>query len=300
MKRRENLVVLNDRDLITLNAYMDGALSPAERAAFEKRLAGDPSLQQEMDSLKATVALLHKVERMRVPRNFTLDPAKYGAPARQGLLDRLGFISLPQLVTAGGTLAAILICVGLVAYGLNGNMLGGSGPSVAMQPVQDEAADEAPQAEMQIEAATEEQNTFAAQEEPCNPEIAGTCPEDADIPPDTGSAAGGASGGAGDAAGTSPIMSPQPATVTATGPFVAEATSDDTTYDSQPADGDGQRSGEPGADDTEELNPKEPDVEGGADGNEATTFPLVPLALGGLVIVLAAGMFVARRARRRS
>src|SRR5688500_11988433 len=122
MKRRENLVVLNDRDLITLNAYMDGALSPPERAAFEKRLASDPSLQQEMDTLKATVALLHKVERVRVPRNFTLDPAKYGAPARRSLLDRLGFISLPQLVTAGGTLAAVLICVGLVAFGLNGSI----------------------------------------------------------------------------------------------------------------------------------------------------------------------------------
>jgi hypothetical protein len=300
MKRRENLVVLNERDLITLNAYVDGVLSPPERAAFEKRLASDPNLQQEMDTLKATVALLHKVERVRVPRNFTLDPAKYGSSARRSVLDRLGFISLPQLVAAGGTLAAVMICVGLIAYGSGLRTAAVGAPEAAMVG-QDAMADEALPEEA-LREATEEFNSLAAEDEyvPCDPEIAGPCPETAIVPPGASTTGGhgggdtsGQSGSTGGPAASGPVISPQPVEPTFAGPY---ADTTEVTEESSAEDAAESSYVESGADNsTTRLS------EGDDDSNvtDPVRFPLVPLALGGLVIVLAAGMLVARRARRR-
>jgi hypothetical protein len=132
---------LDEQDLITLNAYLDGALPAGERAAFEQRLEAEPELRQELESLRATVAILKLAEQVRVPRNFTLDPVKYGAPERRSLLDRLGLIGLPQLVTAGGAIAATLICAGLIAYAVLGQnaMYGAAAPQAAMAPAADQA-----------------------------------------------------------------------------------------------------------------------------------------------------------------
>ena len=74
---------LTERDLITLNEYLDGALTPAETQAFEARLADEPALQTELDTLRDTVSLLSMAESVPVPRNFTLNPAEYARPARR-------------------------------------------------------------------------------------------------------------------------------------------------------------------------------------------------------------------------
>lgn len=62
----------SDQDYEVLSAYIDGELSDSERLALEQRLAGDPSLQAELDSLRQTVALIKQLPSRRAPRDFTL------------------------------------------------------------------------------------------------------------------------------------------------------------------------------------------------------------------------------------
>jgi len=64
-----------------LTAYLDGALTPAERRRFERLLASDEGLRASLEEQRLIKATLHRLPRMRAPRNFTLDPARYGRPA---------------------------------------------------------------------------------------------------------------------------------------------------------------------------------------------------------------------------
>ena len=50
--------MLTDLDYELLSAYIDGALTDSERAAFELRLQAEPELSHELDELRATVTLL--------------------------------------------------------------------------------------------------------------------------------------------------------------------------------------------------------------------------------------------------
>ncbi len=122
----------DERDLIQLNAYLDGELSTGERAAFERRLAQDADLRAELAEIRATVALLGMAGRVRVPRSFTLDPAVYGRPQRPALWDWLGLRQPSVALASGVALVATLVCVGALAiYGLGAR---GAAFDVAMQP----------------------------------------------------------------------------------------------------------------------------------------------------------------------
>jgi hypothetical protein len=83
-----------------LHAYVDNALSPVERTAFEARLAQDANLQAEVEALQQVKQMLAAVPRRRVPRNFTLDPARYGRPAPQPLLQAQPVLRLATVLTA--------------------------------------------------------------------------------------------------------------------------------------------------------------------------------------------------------
>jgi hypothetical protein len=83
-----------------LHAYVDNALSPAERVRFEARLVEDADLQAEVESLRQVKQMMAAVPRRRVPRNFTLDPAQYGRPARQPLLQAQPALRLVTVLTA--------------------------------------------------------------------------------------------------------------------------------------------------------------------------------------------------------
>lgn len=83
-----------------LHAYIDNALSPSERADFEARLAHDVELRAQVNSIQRMQQLMAAVPRRRVPRNFTLDPAEYGRPARQPLLQAQPALRLATAVTA--------------------------------------------------------------------------------------------------------------------------------------------------------------------------------------------------------
>lgn len=142
---------MNERDWIQLNAYLDGELSAAEREAFERRLAQDPALQQELETLQATVSLLHMAERVPVPRNFTLDPAVYGQRVRPGWLARL---QAARPLTLAAAVAAVAIVVGGVLLWASGMRFGAAAPTmVAMEAVQVQT--EEPAAEMMAAPAEE-------------------------------------------------------------------------------------------------------------------------------------------------
>ncbi len=125
---------ISEHDLITLSAYLDGELTAEERTAFERRLAGEPALRAELSATRETVALMGMAERIRAPRNFTLDPARYGKPARVSFWDRLG---IPAAVAAGvGAMAILLLCVG--AFVIFSPM--GAPPSVGQVAMEQAAA----------------------------------------------------------------------------------------------------------------------------------------------------------------
>jgi hypothetical protein len=72
---------LPDSDLELLSAYIDNALSVAERVNLERRLAADPRLRAELEELQATTQLVRRLAPVRPPRSFTLDPATAPRPA---------------------------------------------------------------------------------------------------------------------------------------------------------------------------------------------------------------------------
>jgi hypothetical protein len=163
---------LSEQDFIQLNAYLDGELSTGEREVFEARLAGDVSLRQELDALRVTVSLVRMAERVPLPRNFTLDPAVYGRPARRSGLS--GF--WPALSTAGAALSTLLVVAGLLFLRGGGAAMA---PAEVSEALREEAAEfeaptaqtfEEPEAEMAEEPAaaepTEEEAPMAMEAAP--------------------------------------------------------------------------------------------------------------------------------------
>lgn len=69
---------LPDRDLELLSAYIDGELDDRIRANLERRLAADAPLRDALAELRATVALVRELPRLKAPRSFALDPAVHG------------------------------------------------------------------------------------------------------------------------------------------------------------------------------------------------------------------------------
>jgi hypothetical protein len=69
-----------DRRDELLSAYLDGQLSVEERMRLEARLAADPALQAELETLRHTVTLVRGLPQVEVPRNFILPRAAVAQP----------------------------------------------------------------------------------------------------------------------------------------------------------------------------------------------------------------------------
>jgi len=144
---------LNEHEWILLNAYLDGELPPKEHAAIAARLASDPALREELDSLRQTVALVGMAERRPLPRRFMLDPKVYGRPVpRQRMRVALGAAAS----AVGAVMALALICGGalMAMDGARGAFVAGvRAPAgygtvltvvVEGEPAETETAEEAP------------------------------------------------------------------------------------------------------------------------------------------------------------
>lgn len=83
-----------------LNAYLDGALSPRQQQEMEAELAQDEILRAELAQLRLVRERLRQLPRRRAPRNFTLDPALYGRPQRQPLVQAYPVLRVATVLTA--------------------------------------------------------------------------------------------------------------------------------------------------------------------------------------------------------
>lgn len=95
---------IDDRDLDRLSAYLDDALSPAERAAFEQRLQSEAELRLALEDFRAMRALLRKLPTLRAPRSFALTPAQVRRPP-------LIMLAASPIVTLASAAAALILVV---------------------------------------------------------------------------------------------------------------------------------------------------------------------------------------------
>ena len=141
-----------------ITAYLDDAMSPSERERFAAQLAQDPELQAAVARERAVKQSLSQLPQRRVPRNFTLDPARYGRPAKQPLVQ-----AYPVLRAATG-LAAFFFIFALAA----GLYLGGTAqdsPMAAESGAASVAMDTAVEQEAEPAAATDTESVELAVEE---------------------------------------------------------------------------------------------------------------------------------------
>ncbi len=134
-----------------LNAYLDDALRPRQRQRFERQLAQDAELQQNLDQQRLLKEQLRQLPRRRVPRNFTLDPAIYGRPQREPLLQLYPALRLATVLTA--FFFVLAIGLGTFSAQLAQPSMAPAAADLAMTA--EEAAQEAPAAEVAQGAAAE-------------------------------------------------------------------------------------------------------------------------------------------------
>jgi hypothetical protein len=96
-------------DIMLLSAYIDDELTDDERATLEQRLSAEPTLRDELESLRTTATLLHDLPPVTPPRSFTLDPEQ--AQPRHSFLASPIFTGSMGLLRFGGVAAALVLAV---------------------------------------------------------------------------------------------------------------------------------------------------------------------------------------------
>jgi len=90
-----------------ISAYIDDELSASERGHLESQLASDPELGAELASLQRTVALVHELPQVEVPRNFLLPQSAVSHPrVRRAARARLAWAA-PLLTAASSVVNAL-------------------------------------------------------------------------------------------------------------------------------------------------------------------------------------------------
>ncbi len=131
-------------DTEQLSAYIDGELPTRERAVLEARLLTEPALRRELESLRATSALLRDLPPMTAPRSFTLSPEMLNPPAPPSSQKRaatwLIFPTAPAYSAISAAAAVLLFSLGvfiLLASAL-------PTPTASFAPVEQQAEDVSP------------------------------------------------------------------------------------------------------------------------------------------------------------
>ena len=139
----------------TLNAYLDDALALGQRQQVESDLAQDEGQRAELDQMRLIQQQMRQLPQRRVRRNFTLDPALYGRPQREPLIQ-----AYPVLRTAT-VLAAFIFIFALAA---NLFLNGTAGTMSSAEPVAMlEESQEAVIAEAAVEEAAADSMEEAAE-----------------------------------------------------------------------------------------------------------------------------------------
>lgn len=159
-----------DRNLEALGAYLDNALTPAERERLEARLARDAGLRAELEQLRLMKLQLRAMPRRRAPRSFALDPALYARPKAQPLLQ------LYPVLRGATALTALLLIFTLALGAFRGQFSAGSGAPETAAVFTELAVEEAaaPAAEELESLAVEEPATQREQAPESTEGVAGT------------------------------------------------------------------------------------------------------------------------------
>lgn len=131
---RERGLTAEEKRLEALGAYLDNALTAAERERFEGQLARDASLREEMERMRALKLQMRAMPRRRVPRSFALDPAIYAKPKAQPLMQLYP-------VLRGATAMTAFFLIFTLALGMFRGQFGG-GDMVASQAVTESVVEE--------------------------------------------------------------------------------------------------------------------------------------------------------------
>ena len=97
-----------DKEQEQLSAYLDNALSPAERRQFEQMLQDNAELQAALTSLRLLKANLRQLPRHRAPRSFALSAAVHGRRRSQTA------VRLYPILRAATVLSAFFLVLAVV------------------------------------------------------------------------------------------------------------------------------------------------------------------------------------------
>ena len=117
-----------------LSAYIDERLDPSGRQELERHLAECSSCQEELESLRATVALLRQMPQMPVPRSFRLTEA----PLPRTLPWTVRYVAPLRYATAAAAVLFLAVALGDVLLSPNGLI------EPALAPVERQAATPSP------------------------------------------------------------------------------------------------------------------------------------------------------------
>ena len=141
-----------------LNAYLDDALAPQQRQQVENELAADANLQADLAQMRALQQQMRQLPQRQVPRNFMLDPALYGRPRREPLIQAYPVLRTATVLTA---FIFIFALAANVFLGSASNLASESAESVAMiaesaaEPAFEEAVELEAEPAMEMEAQPE-------------------------------------------------------------------------------------------------------------------------------------------------
>lgn len=147
-----------------LSAYLDNALTPAERQRLESEMNRDPALRARLEQMRLLKLQMRAMPRRRVPRSFALDPALYGRPKAQPLMQLYP-------VLRGATALTAFLLIFVVALGaFQGQFAGGEAApateiSVLSETAAEEAAEVPAQEAAEVPAETDRVAPTAAPEE---------------------------------------------------------------------------------------------------------------------------------------
>lgn len=128
---------LDARDLELLSAYIDGEITPAEQTMLENRLAQEPALRRELQTLRQTVSWIHALPPVTAPRNFTLTPEMVRTkPARILAFPTSAIVGTLSAVAAVMLVAAGLLLVMQPGSETPGTMLSREQAQVALAPTE--------------------------------------------------------------------------------------------------------------------------------------------------------------------
>lgn len=83
-----------------LSAYLDDALPPRQREAFERLLDEDAELRRALTAQRRIRQQMLRLPQRAVPRSFTLDPALYGPPRKERLAQAYPVLRAATALTA--------------------------------------------------------------------------------------------------------------------------------------------------------------------------------------------------------